>query len=54
MLEQFKKFEVEALHKIKRGSGTVGSGSSHGYWGRDHGNSDGIPPDGALRTNWPS
>lgn len=23
-----------------------------GYWGRDHGDSDGIPPDGARRTIW--
>lgn len=23
-----------------------------GYWGRDHGDSDGIPPDGLLRTTW--
>jgi hypothetical protein len=25
-------------------------GVGNGYWGRDHGNSDGIPPDGFLRT----
>ena len=25
-------------------------GVGSGYWGRDHGNSDGIPPDGFLRT----
>lgn len=25
-------------------------GVASGYWGRDHGNSDGIPPDGFLRT----
>lgn len=23
-----------------------------GYWGRDHGNDDGIPPDGGERTTW--
>lgn len=23
-----------------------------GYWGRDHGNNDGIPPDGGKRTTW--
>lgn len=23
-----------------------------GYWGRDHGDSDGIPPDGFLRSTW--
>lgn len=23
-----------------------------GYWGRDHGDNDGIPPDGALRTSY--
>ncbi|MEZ5042555.1 MAG: SusD/RagB family nutrient-binding outer membrane lipoprotein [Saprospiraceae bacterium] len=23
-----------------------------GYWGRDHGNEDGIPPDGLKRTTW--
>lgn len=31
------------------------SGTSNlksGYWGRDHGNSDGIPPDGGERTTW--
>jgi Starch-binding associating with outer membrane len=26
--------------------------SSAGYWGRDHGNGDGIPPDGDKRTNY--
>ncbi len=25
---------------------------SEGYWGREHGNGDGIPPDGDKRTNW--
>lgn len=24
----------------------------NGYWGRDHGNAEGTPPDGLLRTNW--
>lgn len=24
----------------------------NGYWGRDHGDSEGIPPDGLLRTTW--
>ncbi|MDC6387222.1 SusD/RagB family nutrient-binding outer membrane lipoprotein [Maribacter sp. PR1] len=23
-----------------------------GYWGRDHGDNDGIPPDGGLRSTW--
>ena len=27
-------------------------GSSGGYWGRDHGDNSGIPPDGQLRTAW--
>lgn len=27
-------------------------GLPNGYWGRDHGDSDGIPPDGFLRTAW--
>ncbi len=27
-------------------------GLPDGYWGRDHGDSDGIPPDGFLRTTW--
>ena len=26
--------------------------SSIGYWGRDHGDNDGIPPDGGLRTSF--
>lgn len=26
--------------------------SADGYWGRDHGNNDGIPPDGIKRTTW--
>ena len=26
--------------------------SSVGYWGRDHGDNDGIPPDGGLRTSY--
>ncbi|APG61152.1 SusD/RagB family nutrient-binding outer membrane lipoprotein [Christiangramia salexigens] len=30
-----------------------GSGDpTAGYWGRDHGDNDGIPPDGGLRTAW--
>jgi SusD/RagB-like outer membrane lipoprotein len=24
----------------------------NGYWGRDHGNNEGIPPDGNLRSTW--
>jgi len=24
----------------------------NGYWGRDHGNAEGTPPDGLLRTTW--
>ncbi|MGI9542614.1 MAG: SusD/RagB family nutrient-binding outer membrane lipoprotein [Cyclobacteriaceae bacterium] len=24
----------------------------NGFWGRDHGDADGIPPDGLLRTTW--
>jgi len=24
----------------------------NGYWGRDHGDNDGIPPDGGLRSTW--
>jgi hypothetical protein len=24
----------------------------NGYWGRDHGDDEGIPPDGLLRTTW--
>ncbi|MBU2526330.1 MAG: SusD/RagB family nutrient-binding outer membrane lipoprotein [Bacteroidetes bacterium] len=27
-------------------------GLPEGYWGRDHGDDDGIPPDGLLRTAW--
>jgi hypothetical protein len=27
-------------------------GLPNGYWGRDHGNDEGIPPDGLLRTTW--
>ncbi|MCE7992010.1 MAG: SusD/RagB family nutrient-binding outer membrane lipoprotein [Roseivirga sp.] len=26
--------------------------ASLGYWGRDHGNNDGTPPDGHLKTSW--
>lgn len=26
--------------------------SADGYFGRDHGDASGIPPDGAIRTNW--
>lgn len=26
--------------------------SSGGYWGRDHGDNSGIPPDGSYRTTW--
>lgn len=32
------------------GNNTPYCALSDGYWGRDHGNADGIPPDGALRT----
>ncbi len=27
-------------------------GANSGYWGRDHGDNSGIPPDGQLRTAW--
>lgn len=30
----------------------VGGPTGDGYWGRDHGNADGIPPDNNLRTTW--
>lgn len=39
MLEQFQQFEVQNPHTIQGG-------------GRAHGDSDGIPPDGQIRTNW--
>ncbi len=26
--------------------------AGNGYWGRDHGDNDGIPPDGGLRSTW--
>lgn len=29
---------------------TPSKSTSNGYWGRDHGDNDGIPPDGGLRT----
>jgi len=28
------------------------TGSAQGYFGRAHGDADGIPPDGEIRTNW--
>ena len=31
---------------------TPSESTSNGYWGRDHGDNDGIPPDGGLRTAW--
>jgi hypothetical protein len=31
---------------------TPAQSTSNGYWGRDHGDNDGIPPDGGLRTAW--
>ena len=31
---------------------SLGNASYSGYWGRDHGNADGIPPDGLKRTIW--
>ncbi|TRX53009.1 SusD/RagB family nutrient-binding outer membrane lipoprotein [Fulvivirga sp. M361] len=31
-------------------AGTVFCSLAEGYWGRDHGDDDGIPPDGQLRT----
>lgn len=45
MLEQFKKFEIGNPHAVK-------GGTTNAYFGREHGNSDGIPPDGEIRTNW--
>ena len=38
--------EVPPLHY----EGFPFCGLQEGYWGRDHGNTDGIPPDGFLRT----
>lgn len=32
--------------------GTVGVAVATGYWGRDHGDNSGIPPDGQLRTTY--
>lgn len=32
--------------------GNLGLSVAIGYWGRDHGNSSGIPPDGQLRTTY--
>jgi len=33
-------------------SGEVFCNPGDGYWGRDHADNDGIPPDGGLRTAW--
>jgi len=33
-------------------SGEVFCDPGNGYWGRDHADNDGIPPDGGLRTAW--
>ncbi len=33
-------------------TGTTFCDPGDGYWGRDHANSAGIPPDGGLRTTW--
>ena len=43
MLEQFQQFELQNSHKIK-------GGTADGYFGRVHGDNDGIPPDGEIRT----
>lgn len=40
--------EVPPQHYID--GGFTFCGLSNGYWGRDHGDDDGIPPDGFLRT----
>ena len=40
MLEDFEHLEIENPHFIF-------GGDNYGYWGRDHGNSEGIPPDDA-------
>jgi hypothetical protein len=32
--------------------GNVGIAAATGYWGRDHGDNSGIPPDGQLRTTY--
>ena len=45
MLEQFQQFESRNPHAVK-------GGTADGYFGRAHGDSDGIPPDGEIRTNW--
>lgn len=38
MLEQFQQFEIQNIQEIKGGHA--------------HGDSDGIPPDGEIRTTW--
>jgi hypothetical protein len=45
---RMRSYKLLHLHYLA--SNEVFCGLSDGYWGRDHGNSDGIPPDGFLRT----
>jgi len=42
--------ETPPLHYIQ--GGFTFCWLDNGYWGRDHGDDDGIPPDGLLRATW--
>lgn len=48
-----KQFAIPCLYRASPyPSGTCYCVVGTGYLGRDHGNNEGIPPDGALRTTW--
>lgn len=38
--------------RVRLASGLPDGAAAQGYWGRDHGDDDGIPPDGSKRTVW--
>lgn len=43
--------QMPPQHYIDQGFGNLFCFLEDGFWGRDHGNSEGIPPDGLLRTS---
>jgi hypothetical protein len=48
-----RQFAIPCLYRSSPyPAGTCYCLVGEGYWGRDHGNNEGIPPDNALRTTW--
>jgi hypothetical protein len=48
-----KQFAIPCLYRTSPyPAGTCYCIVDNSYWGRDHGNNEGIPPDNSLRTTW--